>query len=311
MITMPNFKYSEILWKFGFLPIPGIGIVRSLYTPAYPDWTSSMFHAPALTWSFSSWESEQEEQYFQSQHPVLWSEMVEVSTRWRTDIQKGSDVTIDGVGILKGNGACQPVFFQDNESSLPAYYSILPSLSFSLPDNKSTQVQPELPVAPVKKSKSTFFSRSKVFAVLALLLLFIAVWWLSTPVFVEQEIPNGRVNLKPGDYYGIDSNVVDQNTDNAELPDADANFNVAPNDTVTAMDSYDSRMEPCYVVLGSFLNKNNSLRLKEELIKRGLTVELIPYDSFTRVSVLIECRESEEKLAAFRSTFNPEAWLLD
>jgi hypothetical protein len=311
MMTKPTFKYSDILWKFGYLPIPGIGIVRSLYTPASPDWTTSLFKAPSLEWHFSVWESEQEEQLFQSQHPDLWSTMAKVSERWIQDIQNGKEVSINGIGILKHNVAGLPIFFQDNESSLVAYYAMLPNVPFTLPGNKVTQIHAEPSAVPKLKSKSRFFSRSKIFAAVSVLLLLFTVWWLSTPDYAEQEIPNGRVNLKPGDNYGIDSVNAERRNDTAVLPDESANLNVAPKDTEITMDSVDLGKDPCYVVLGSFLNKDNSQRLKQELIRKGLTVELMPYDSFTRVSVLIECRESAEKLMSFRSTFNSEAWLLD
>jgi hypothetical protein len=244
-----------------------------------------------------------------SQQPELWNEMAEVSSSWTSELHGGKAIAIDGIGVLKRDLQGLPFFYPDETSSLLAYYSILPAVPFTLPDNRITHSPPEKAAVPIAKARSTFFSRSKLFGLLFLLLLLSTVWWLSTPHFDVPEIPNGRVNLKPGDYYDSGIDKVNQPVDTTDLSENNANINVAPKETVS--DSIRVQQDPCYVVLGSFLNKENSLRLKHELVRRGLTVELIPYESFTRVSVMIQCKESEERLAAFRSNYNQEAWLLD
>lgn len=314
MDHLNTYSLSQSLWKWGVLPIPGVCIIKSKYSTSYPDWQTSMFCPPELHYEYEAWKDDLPSIInFKKNNPELYDVMTVLSDRWSVELSQGKVVEIESIGSLQLSLTGEIIFTKDEETSLPAYFSSLEKLPFSLDIDRTKIKAPETD-AKVKQSSSKR-AIGKWFAWAAfVILLFSFAYWITTPEYYDPPIPNGRVNLKPGsmeEQTGPEQNVspmVDEGLETEDLPEN--RTNVTPEESVISEKELISN-PACTIVVGSFLNPVNSEKLLNIMRNKGFEVSLTPYNSFTRVGVVVDCRHTASQLEELRRMENKDAWLLE
>jgi hypothetical protein len=135
-----------------------------------------------------------------------------------------------------------------------------------------------------------------------------------------EKIPNGKVNIKPelpieegSTLFPEANDLGDADMDNVkpELPieseskEKNWNTKMAEPESPIIIEAID----PCYAIVGSFLNHQNSERLKIKLESKGYQVQLFPYQSYMRVGIHMDCLKSDSILTEIRKNIHKDAWI--
>lgn len=68
----------------------------------------------------------------------------------------------------------------------------------------------------------------------------------------------------------------------------------------------------CIIIVGSFLNKNNALKLQKKVKRNGYTPYTAPYKNYHRVGVRFDCmsRDLHEVLSELKQKYDNQSWIL-
>jgi hypothetical protein len=314
MADINTYALSQNLWKWGILPIPGVCIIKTNYAPAYPDWQLSVFCPPVLHYDVEPWTDDSPSIIsLKKNNSEYFNTMTALSTKWSEELDQGKVVDIANIGSLERSLSGELIFIKDEETSLPAYFSSLEKVPFTLHIDRSKIKAPETDAKIRQTSSKRSFGKWFAWAAIVIV-LFSFAYWITTPEYYDPPIPNGRVNLKPG---AMEEQVVtgqnaspllDNGLETEDLPEN--RINVTPAESVVSGKEMIS-ISACTIVVGSFLNPANSEKLLNNMRNKGFEVSLTPYNSFTRVGVVIDCRHTATQLEELRRMENKDAWLLE
>jgi hypothetical protein len=311
-----NIANIEIgLRKYGKVYLPKIGLFSIYRESASPNWDKLSLNPPFENIVFIP-----ERELFSTSN--LNIKIPEIC-RFKSELllseligQREMDVPELGRLFIDNEQLIQFTPFESN--SINAYFNELKPVSFEFVDQDKPAgsiIEPVRHKSPKKYSKW-----------LLLLLIFpmLLIYFYSTRSsdIPLEKIPNGKVNIKPemtqndGITLFPDSNIsADPKMDdllpnNTKEPDtADGNWNAkkAEPETPVKVEATD----PCYVIVGSFLNHRNSNQLKLKLQAEGYQVQLFPYQSYMRVGIHMDCIDSVSTLSEIKRKVHKDAWIFN
>ncbi len=310
-----NIANIEIgLKKYGKIYLPNIGLFTIHRESASPNWDELALNPPHENIVFIS----DEELFNISMQNIKIPEVCKLqSESMMSNLISQKEVDLPSLGRLLMDNQQHIQFIPYESNVINAFYNELKPVPFELVDH-------DVPIAsiaePVLRKPASKNSR---WFLLLLILPFLLIYFYSNrnSDFPLEKIPNGKVNIKPelppkegvillpehdNDKDTEAGHVIPeiQNDSNAE----ERNWNAKKSESHSSPSV--EFTNPCYIIVGSFLNHHNSVRLKEKLEADGYTVQLFPYQSYMRVGIHLDCIDADSTLSTIRQNIHKDAWLI-
>lgn len=302
------------LKKYGKVYLPNIGLFSIQRESASPNWDALSLNPPHENLEFIS----DGELLNTSKQNIKIPDVCKFqSESLMLNLVNQKEVDLPALGRLFIDNGDQIRFTPLEYNSINAFYNELKPISFNLVDqDKPTSSILE----PVRRKNKKSYSRW-LFLLLILPLLLIYFFSTRNSDFPLEKIPNGKVNIKPE--LPMDEGTIllpEQDTERdteekqilpenpGDIDKEERNWNAKKSES-HASPSVDPT-NSCYIIVGSFLNHQNSVRLKEKLEADGYTVQLFTYQSYLRVGIHLDCIDSDSTLSSIRQNIHKDAWII-
>ncbi|MBK7232619.1 MAG: hypothetical protein IPH93_10235 [Saprospiraceae bacterium] len=327
MTSVPDINY--LLWwhanAYGWLDIPGLAYFLAIKNEAHIDHQNQLIYPPTLKLQLTNDAPNRADEMLQNiivetgfSKQDLESQLEDLCAHLRSNMIQSGSVEFEPYGILK--------LLEDQSKSFTpsdfnAHHGFVGNQAIPISALKMNyQRNDELiaPIIPIKKKKEPNLKWLYYLLAFLWILFLVLLFW-----------PSGKKQKS----NAKNSNITELKDTLTYIEPTDTSSMLVVSDTMSTSDTTQAIILPkeeeikednitelnkivqgktCVIIVGSFIKKNNAIRLEKKVVHDGYTSFTEEFGKFNRVGIQFDCmqRNLEEVLAELKQKYHPDSWIL-
>jgi len=327
LTSVPDINY--LLWwhanEYGWLDIPGMAYFLAIKNEAHIDHQNQLIYPSTLKLQLTNETPNRADEMLQNiivetgfSKLDLESQLEDLCAHLRSNLIQHSSVEFEPYGTLKIHEDRSKSFIPSDFNAHQGFVGNQAIPISALKMNYQKTDEPIAPILPIKKKKEPNLKWLYYLLAFLWILFLVLLFWPSGKKQKSNDKNSNITELKdtlnhtePTDTSSLtviaDTLTVSDTTQAIVLPKEDE----IKEENITELNKT-VQGKTCVIIVGSFIKKNNAIRMEQKVVHDGYTSFTEEYGKFNRVGIQFDCmqRNLEEVLAKLKQKYHPDSWIL-